>query len=181
MAALRADVDRRAGQARSVRRRGDGASRSGHGRAALLGNTATVAASPPSDRSARAQRLLQSIVAGEPDASLLAGGFQYEQHFGNTAGLYEGEAGLRRWVESFYDVWERAQLTVEGVKEGEDWLALDIRVEVRARQTGIEVDIRATQFFRFDGQDQITHMEAYNEPAEAALAAARHEGEEGSL
>jgi hypothetical protein len=43
------------------------------------------------DRAARSERLLQSILEGAPDISLLAPGFVYEQHFGNTEGTYRGE------------------------------------------------------------------------------------------
>jgi ketosteroid isomerase-like protein len=123
------------------------------------------------ERAARAERLPQSLLEGAPDISLLAPGFIYEQHFGNTEGTYRGEEGLERWIETFYEVWDRASMTVEGVREAGDRLALDVLVEVRARQTGIEVEMRATQVFEFSADGLITRMDAFNEPdgAEQAL------------
>jgi hypothetical protein len=67
-------------------------------------------------------------------------------------------------------VWDRANLTVEGVRKAADRLALDILVKVRARQTGIEVEMRATQVFEFSPDGLITHMDGFNEPAPAERA-----------
>ena|SRR5438105_3416364 len=127
------------------------------------------------DRVARAEQLLRSILDGAPDVSLLAAGFRYEQHFGNTEGVYLGEEGLERWIETFYEVWDRANLTVEGVRRAGDRLGLDILVKVRARQTGIEVEMRATQIFEFSADGLITRMDAFNETggAERALQGER--------
>jgi SnoaL-like domain len=123
------------------------------------------------DRAARSERVLQSILEGAPEVSLLAPRFVYEQHFGNTEGTYRGQEGLERWIETFYEVWDRASLTVEGVREAQDRLALEILVKVRARQTGIEVELRATQVFEFSADGLIMRMDAFNEPdgAEQAL------------
>ena len=113
---------------------------------------------------------MQSILEGAPDISLLAPGFVYEQHFGNTEGTYRGEEGLERWIETFYEVWDRASATVEGVRRAQDRVALDILVKVRARLTGIEVELRATQVFEFSPDGLITHMDGFNEPAPAERA-----------
>jgi SnoaL-like protein len=123
-----------------------------------------------SDRVARAEQLLQSILDGAPDGSLLAAGFRYEQHFGNTEGVYLGEEGLERWIETFYEVWDRANLTVEGVRGAGERLGLDILVKVRARQTGIEVEMRATQIFEFSANGLITRMDSFNETGDAERA-----------
>lgn len=132
------------------------------------------------ERAKRAERLLQSILDGAPEIPLLAPGFIYEQHFGNTAGVYRGEEGLERWIYSFYDVWDRASLTVEGVREAGDRVALEILVKVRARQTGIEVEMRAMQVFAFSPADRlITRMDGFNEPAEAERAL--HGARDGQL
>jgi SnoaL-like domain len=127
-------------------------------------------ASQENERARRAEQLLQSILDGAPDISLLAPGFVYEQHFGNTEGTYRGEEGLERWIETFYEVWDRASLTVEGVRRAPDRLALDILVKVRARQSGIEVELRATQVFEFSPDGLATRMDAFNEPAPAERA-----------
>jgi hypothetical protein len=66
------------------------------------------------------ERFSESLIAGEPDMTLATGDIEYEQHFGSTAGLYVGEAGLRRWIEAFYEIWDQASVRVESVREGTD-------------------------------------------------------------
>jgi hypothetical protein len=55
------------------------------------------------------ERFVKSLIAGEPDMTLVTEGFEYEQRFGSTEGLYGGEAGLRRWLETFYEIWDQAR------------------------------------------------------------------------
>ena len=119
------------------------------------------------ERVAAAERLARSTLAGTPDASLLAPGFEYEQHFGSTGGRYPGEEGLARWVQAFYEVWESASLDVDDARELDGRLALDIRVLVTAGHTGIEVELRATQIYEFAPDGRIHRMDSFNEASAA--------------
>ena len=119
-------------------------------------------------RAQTAERFLRSLLDGAPDTTLIAPDFEYEQHFGFTAGLYVGEEGLERWVETFYEVWDRTTLEIEGVRETADLIGLDTRILVRARQTGIEVDLRSTGVFQFVGDGRITRVDSFNDPSAAA-------------
>jgi ketosteroid isomerase-like protein len=127
------------------------------------------------ERRVTAERLLQSILDGAPDSALVTTDFEYEQHFGFTAGRYVGEKGLQRWIETFYEVWDRASVEFEGVRETDDRIALDFRVLVRARQTGIEVELRATGVCQFARDGRIARMDSFNDASAAAerLAASR--------
>ena len=57
--------------------------------------------------------------------------FEYEQHFGSTEGLYVGEAGLRRWIETFYEIWDQASVKVESVRDAGDRIVSTGRTTVR--------------------------------------------------
>jgi hypothetical protein len=50
------------------------------------------------------ERFLESLLAGEPDMTLVTEGFEYQQHFGSTEGRYVGEeafaAGSERFMRS---------------------------------------------------------------------------------
>src|ERR1700676_920456 len=100
--------------------------------------------SQENERVRAVKRFVESLTAGEPDMTLVMEGFEYEQHFGSTEGLYVGEAGLRRWLETFYEIWDQASVKVESVKEAGDRIVSTGRTTVRAGLTGIEVELRWT-------------------------------------
>jgi ketosteroid isomerase-like protein len=127
-------------------------------------------------RAQTAERLLRSLLDGAPDTALIAPDFEYEQHFGFTAGLYVGETGLRRWLETFYEVWDRASAEFDGARETADRVGLDTRVLVRARQTGMEVELRSTGIFQFAGDGRITRVDSFNDPRVAAERLAEERG-----
>ena len=79
-----------------------------------------------------AERFLESLVAGEPDMNLVTEDFEYQQHFGSTEGRYVGEEGLRRWIGTFYEIWDQASITTDSVREAADRIALVSRATVRA-------------------------------------------------
>ena len=120
-----------------------------------------------------AQQFLQSIVAGEPDMALVTEDFEYEQHFGSTEDLYVGEEGLRRYLKNFYEIWDRASVETETVRERSDRILMVNRTSVRAGITGIEVEIRTTGIWRFAPDGRVRRVDAFNEDdaAEAAFLA----------
>jgi hypothetical protein len=127
--------------------------------------------SQQNERARETERLLQSLLDGSPDSTLLAPGFEYQQHFGSTAGVYVGKRGLRAWIDAFYDVWNQASMAVDDVREADDRSAMDVRVLVRGGKTGIEVELRATHIVRFSEDGRIARLDAFNEvgAAEALL------------
>ena len=120
------------------------------------------------ERAQTAERFLRSLLDGAPETTLIAPSFEYEQHFGFTAGLYVGEKGLERWIQTFQEVWDKASLEIDDVRETADRIGLDTRILVRARQTGIEVDLRSTGVFQFAGDGRITRVDSFNDPRAAA-------------
>jgi hypothetical protein len=118
-----------------------------------------------------AERFLESLIAGEPDMTLVTEDFEYEQHFGSTEGLYVGEEGLRRWIGTFYEIWDQASVIFDSVKEGSDRIAVVSRVLVRGGKTGIEVEIRTTGIWRFEADGRANRLDSFNEDdlAEAAF------------
>src|ERR1700731_4813040 len=96
-----------------------------------------------------AERFLESLIAGEPDMTLVTDDFEYEQHFGSTEGLYVGEEGLRRWIGTFYEIWDQASVKTDSFREAADRIAIVWRVAVRGGLTEIEVELRTTGIFRF--------------------------------
>jgi SnoaL-like domain len=117
------------------------------------------------------ERFLESLLAGEPDMTLVTEGFEYQQHFGSTEGRYVGEEGLRRWIGTFYEIWDQARITIDGHREAADRIALVSRTTVRGRLTGIEVEIRTTGIWRFGANGRASRLDSFNddEAAEAAF------------
>jgi hypothetical protein len=120
-----------------------------------------------------AERFFESLVAGEPDMTLVTEDFEYQQHFGSTEGRYVGEEGLRRWIGTFYEIWDQASIATDSVREAADRMALVSRGRVRGRQSGIEVELRTTGIWRFDASGRIDRLDTFNEDeaAEAAFLA----------
>ena len=125
------------------------------------------------ERSQAATRFYESLVAGEPDMALVTESFEYQQHFGSTEGRYVGEAGLRRWIATFYEIWDQASISTEGVRGAADRIALVTRGTVRGRLSGIEVELRTTGIWRFASDGRIRRLDVFNddEAAEAAFLA----------
>jgi hypothetical protein len=116
------------------------------------------------------ERFAESLVAGEPDMTLATEDIEYEQHFGSTAGLYVGEAGLRRWIETFYEIWDQASVKLESARESTDRVFTVGRAMVRGGLTGIEVEIRTANVWQFDGAGRVRRWDAFNEDDEAEAA-----------
>jgi hypothetical protein len=125
------------------------------------------------ERSRAARRFYESLVAGEPDMALVTADFEYQQHFGSTEGRYVGETGLRRWIEAFYEIWDRASISTESVRGAADRIALVTRGTVRGRLSGIEVELRTTGIWRFASDGRIRRLDVFydDEAAEAAFLA----------
>src|SRR5436305_14802863 len=96
-----------------------------------------------------AERFFESLVAGGPDMTLVTENFEYQQHFGSTEGRYVGEAGLRRWIGTFYEIWDQASISTESVRGGADRIALVTRGTVHGRLSGVEIELRTTGIWRF--------------------------------
>jgi SnoaL-like domain len=127
--------------------------------------------SQENERVRAAERFLESLLAREPDMTLVTEDFEYQQHFGSTEGRYVGEEGLRRWIGTFYEIWDQASVRTDSVREAADRLALVSRATVRGGLTGIEVEIRTTNIWRFGADGRASRWDAFNddEAAEAAL------------
>lgn len=118
-----------------------------------------------------AERFLDSLLAGEPEMTLVTEDFEYEQHFGSTEGLDVGEEGLRRWIGTFYEIWDQASVRTDSVRQAADRIALVSRATVRGGLTGIEVEIRTTGIWRFGADGRASRLDSFNddEAAEAAF------------
>ena len=127
--------------------------------------------SQANERLRAAERFLESLIAGEPEMTLVTEDFEYEQHFGSTEGLYVGEEGLRRWIGTFYEIWDQASVRTDSVRQAADRIAVVSRVTVRGGLTGIEVEIRTTNIWRFGADGRASRLDAFNddEAAEAAF------------
>ena len=103
--------------------------------------------------------------------TLVTEDFEYEQHFGSTEGLYVGEEGLRRWIGTFYEIWDHASVRTDSVRQAADRIAVVSRATVRGGLTGIEVEIRTTNIWRFGADGRASRWDAFNddEAAEAAF------------
>jgi hypothetical protein len=103
--------------------------------------------------------------------TLVTEDFEYEQHFGSTEGPYVAEEGLRRWIGTFYEIWDQASVRTDSVRQAADRIALVSRVTVRGGLTGIEVEIRTTNIWRFGADGRASRLDSFNddEAAEAAF------------
>ena len=119
------------------------------------------------------ERFPESLIAGEPDMTLVTDDFEYEQHFGSTEGRYVGEEGLRRWIATFCEIWDQASFRTESVRGAADRIALVTSTSVRGGLTGIEVELRATGIWRFESDGRASRLDSFNDDdaAEAAFLA----------
>ena len=127
--------------------------------------------SQENERLRAAERCLDSLIAGEPEMTLVTEDFEYEQHFGSTEGLYVGEEGLRRWIGTFYEIWDQGSVRTDSVRQAADRIAVVSQGTVRGGLTGIEVEIRFTGIWRFGADGRASRLDAFNEDdaAEAAF------------
>jgi hypothetical protein len=125
--------------------------------------------SQQNERLRAAERFLESLLAGEPDMTLITEDFEYEQHFGSTEGRYVGEEGLRRWLGMFYEIWDQASVRTDSVREAADRIVLVSRATVRGRLSGIEVEIRTTGIWRFDANGRASRLDSFNDDEAAEV------------
>jgi ketosteroid isomerase-like protein len=126
-----------------------------------------------SDLDARARvidRAFQSMIGGDPDWTAYDDEVVYEQHFGNTAGVYHGHGGMRRWIDAFYEVWSQARGEMSGFRQVGEQVASDFSVVVTAPQSGLEVELRGTALYEFGSDGRIVRLDTYNDPAEIEAA-----------
>jgi hypothetical protein len=126
--------------------------------------------SQENERLRAAERFLDSLLAAEPDMTLVTEDFEFEQHFGSTEGRYVGEEGLRRWIGTFYEIWDQATTRTDSVREGADRIAVVGRTTVRARLTGIEVELRWTGIWRFGADGRASRLDSFNDDEAAGAA-----------
>jgi hypothetical protein len=112
-------------------------------------------------------RFLKANLGGAPAVDVMAPGFVYEQHFGNTAESYEGDVGMRRWIDAFYEIWDEAQLEIRGVRGARGYRFADIAVLVHGPQSGIAVELRAYAIAAFDAEGRLLRVDTFNDAAEA--------------
>ncbi len=127
--------------------------------------------SQENERARMIVRFLEGLTAGQLDMTPVTEDFEYEQHFGSTKGLYVGEAGLRRWIETFYEIWDQASAEVETVRDAGDRSVSTGCTTVRGGLTEIEVELRWTGIWRFAPDGRPCRLDMFNEDdaAEAAL------------
>jgi hypothetical protein len=115
------------------------------------------------ERAHVAERWTQSVLDRTPDSSLVTPDFEYVQHFGSTEGIYAGIEGMERWIETFYEIWDRARFELVSFTGASDRLLATGRLFVVAGKTGIEVDILGTTILRFAEDGRIMRIDTYNE------------------
>ncbi len=127
--------------------------------------------SQENERVRAAERFVESLLAGEPDMTLVTEDFEFQQHFGSTEGRYVGEEGLRRWIGTFYEIWDQASSSTDSVRQAADRIAVVSRTTVRGRLTGIEVELRWTGIWRFGADGRASRLDSFNDDdaAEAAF------------
>jgi len=122
------------------------------------------------ERADVAERWTQSVLDRTPDSSLVTPDFEYVQHFGSTEGTYAGIEGMERWIETFYEIWDRAPFELVSFTGAGDRLLTTGRLFVVAGKTGIEVDILGTTILRFAEDGRIMRIDTYNEADDAQEA-----------
>jgi hypothetical protein len=65
------------------------------------------------ERIEKARRSHRTLLAGEYDTALYTSELVYDQHFGNTGGRYQGEAGMRRGIGQLYEIWSEIRSDLE--------------------------------------------------------------------
>jgi ketosteroid isomerase-like protein len=89
--------------------------------------------------------------------------------------VYRGVEGFRRWVENVDEVWERLETELEEIIDGDDHVVSEVRMSGRGRGSGVEVDMRVFQVWRFREGKVVRLTGGYRDRAEALEAAGLRE------
>jgi ketosteroid isomerase-like protein len=72
---------------------------------------------------------------------------------GPGQGVYRGLEEVGRFFESYVEAFERVIATPLDFYERGDWMAVEIRVSVRGRGSGVDIDARGARVYQFrDGK-----------------------------
>ena len=72
---------------------------------------------------------------------------------GPARGVYQGEDEVRRFLLSYFEAFESVIATPLAYHEGGNWMAVDMRVRIRGRGSGAEVEARGARVYEFrDGK-----------------------------
>jgi ketosteroid isomerase-like protein len=81
----------------------------------------------------------------------------FSRSMGPASGVYRGVARVREFVESLLDSFESIVATPMEMYERGDWIAVDVHVRFRGRESGVDVDARGGRAYRLrDGK--IAHV-----------------------
>jgi ketosteroid isomerase-like protein len=82
--------------------------------------------------------------------------------------VYKGYDGLRRFLAEIDDLWERMEMGVERVTERGDEVLVIVRVRLRGKGSGVELESVIAQHWRLRDR-KVLHMKLWQD-ADAALA-----------
>jgi ketosteroid isomerase-like protein len=90
----------------------------------------------------------------------------FSRSIGPASGVYYGTEGVREFFEALLDSFESIVATPVEMYERDDWIAVDLRVRFRGRESGVEVDARGGRAYQLrDGK--IAHVVLTQSMAEA--------------
>jgi ketosteroid isomerase-like protein len=92
----------------------------------------------------------------------------------STEGPYRGHDGIRAWVNDTAETFDRFQVELEEIRDGDDAALVFGRLSVRGRGSGATVDVSMAWVFRFV-EDKVVWAKSYSD-REDALAEAGLDG-----
>ena len=90
--------------------------------------------------------------------------------FTHNTGLAKSGIKVGVTVEMCYEIWDRASVRIESVREADDRIARMARTMVRGGLTGIEVEMRWTGIWRFTPDGRACRWDSFNEDDAAGAA-----------
>jgi ketosteroid isomerase-like protein len=89
--------------------------------------------------------------------------------------VYRGHEGLRRWIESVDEMWEKFEVELEEIIEGGDRLVTAVRMSGRGRGSGADVEMTVFQVWSFHEGKLVRLTGGYRDRHEALEAAGLRE------
>ena len=113
------------------------------------------------DRRAFVERIYDAWNRGEVDEAVAALDPEIEcvlPETGMNTGTYRGRSEVRKFLESYLEVFEFFRLTAEQIEEEGDRVVVQMLVRARGRGSGVEVELRPRHLWDFRG-DRAVRLE----------------------
>ena len=112
----------------------------------------------------------QYLTTGELPTEMLDEKIEVRDHDTPDQGIYQGRAGVERWLRDWGDAWAEWSFEPEEFIDADDSVVVVIRMHAKGMGSGVELDRQDALVYRFR-DDKIVRTDYYNSKVQALAAA----------